>query len=48
MRENNLLDFNMYESTLSQNVRQPDGAYAERPCSGGVQVAEAAQVSLLL
>lgn len=35
MRENNLLDFNMYESTLSQNLRQPDGAYAERPCSGG-------------
>lgn len=33
MRENNLLDFNMYESTLSQNIRQPDGAYAERPCS---------------
>lgn len=23
----------MYESTLSQNIRQPDGAYAERPCS---------------
>ena len=32
MRENNLLDFNMYESTLSQNIRQPDGAYAERDC----------------
>lgn len=33
MRENNLLDFNMYEATLSQNVRQPDGAYAERTYS---------------
>lgn len=33
MRDNNLLDFNMYESVLSQNVRQPDGAYAERTYS---------------
>lgn len=48
MRENNLLDFNMYESTLSQNLRQPDGAYAERPCSGGAQVAEAAQLMRLV
>lgn len=32
MRENNLLDFNMYEQSMSQNVRQPDGAYAERDC----------------
>lgn len=30
MRENNLLDFNMYEQSLTQNVKQPNGAYSEQ------------------
>lgn len=30
MRENNLLDFNMYEQSLTQNVKQPNGAYSKQ------------------